>query len=147
MRKRLRPDNTLVANHSASTKQTDMTVLEDREIPASLMGNESPLHQAPRISAAWCGDELVLLDARTGRYFTLNRVGGRMWELLATSRSAKDLAVCLRTEYDVHPATGEATLERDVVRMLDNMLDAGLLVAEIPTPAPVSPTSNPRRGR
>jgi coenzyme PQQ synthesis protein D (PqqD) len=124
-----------------------MTVLEDRGIPASLMSNESRLQQAPRISAAWCGDELVLLDATTGRYFTLNRVGGRMWELLATPRSAGDLVVCLRMEYNVRPATGDATLEQDVVRMLDNMLKAGLLVAEKATAALQSRTSNLRRGR
>jgi hypothetical protein len=122
-----------------------MTVLEDRQISASLVSNESRLQQAPRISAAWCGDELVLLDATTGRYFTLNRVGGRMWELLARSRSAKDVAACIRTEYDVEPATGEATLERDVERMLGDMLEAGLLVAESPLSAARSTTSNPRR--
>jgi hypothetical protein len=124
-----------------------MTVFEDRDIPASLMSDDSRLQQAPGISAAWSGDELVLLDATTGRYFTLNHVGGRIWELLATPRSAGDLAVRLRMEYDVQPATGEATLERDVVRMLENMLDAGLLVAEKATSAPGSPTSNLRRGQ
>jgi hypothetical protein len=122
-----------------------MTVLEDRASPVSLVSNERRLQQAPRISAAWCGDELVLLDATTGRYFTLNRVGGRMWELLATPRSAGDLVVCLRMEYDVRPATGDATLEQDVVRMLDDMLEAGLLVAESPLSAARSTTSNPRR--
>jgi len=124
-----------------------MTVLEDREIPASLVSDERRLQQASRISAAWCGDELVLLDATTGRYFTLNRVGGRMWELLATSRSANDLAECLRTEYEVPPELYEVTLQREVVRMLDGMCEAGLLIAENPSPEAESPTSNPRRGR
>jgi hypothetical protein len=141
------PRHEAALNNSASTRQTDMTVVEDRDTPASLVTDESRLQQAPRISAAWCGDELVLLDATTGRYFTLNRVGGRMWELLATSRSAKDLAVCLRAEYDVPPATGEATLERDVLCMLDNMRHAGLLVAASPSSAPTLHTSNPRRNR
>jgi hypothetical protein len=124
-----------------------MTVLEDRDIRASLVSDERRLQQAPRISAAWCGDELVLLDATTGRYFTLNRVGGRMWELLATSRSAKDLAECLRTEYEVSPGLQGATLQRDVVRMLDGMSEVGLLVAEKPSPAAEPRMSNLRRGR
>lgn len=109
-----------------------MTSLEDQDIGASRVSDELRLHQAPQISAAWCGDELVLLDPITGRYFTLNHVGGRMWELLATSRSANDLALCLRAEYEVQPGMRGATLQRDVVRMLDSMLDAGLLVAESP---------------
>jgi hypothetical protein len=124
-----------------------MTVLEDRAIPASLASDDNRLRQAPHVSAAWCGDELVLLDAKTSRYFTLNRVGGRMWELLATTRAAKELAECVRAEYDVRAAAGEATLERDVARMLDFMLDAGLLVVESPSQAAESPASNPRRDR
>jgi hypothetical protein len=124
-----------------------MTALEDRDIPALLVQGESRLQQAPRISAAWCGDELVLFDATTGRYFTLNRVGGRIWELLATSRSAKDLVACLRTEYAVPPELHDATVQRDVVRMLDGMCEAGLLVAENPSPAAESRTSSSRRDR
>ena len=119
-------------NHSASTEQADMTSLENQDIAASRVSDELRFHQAPHISAAWCSDELVLLDASTGRYFTLNHVGGRIWELLATSRSANDLAQCLRTEYDFRAAMHGSTLRRDIVHMLDNMLDAGLLVAENP---------------
>jgi hypothetical protein len=116
-----------------------MKSLEDQDIPASRVSDEHRLHQAPHISAAWCGDELVLLDATTGRYFTLNHIGGRMWELLATSRSANDLAQCLRTEYDFRATIRGSTLRRDIVHMLDNMLDAGLLVAENPAFAAAPP--------
>lgn len=133
------------ANYSASTGQADMTSLEDQDIPASRVSDEHRLHQAPHISAAWCGDELVLLDATTGRYFTLNNVGGRIWELLATPRSAKDLAQCLRAEYDVRATMRGSTLRRDVERMLDNMFDVGLLVAENPSLAAEPPKSNWRR--
>jgi hypothetical protein len=122
-----------------------MTSLEDQDIPASRESDEHRLHQAPHISAAWCGDELVLLDATTGRYFTLNHVGGRIWELLGTSRSANDLAQCLSMEYDVRAAMHGSTLRRDIVCMLDNMFDAGLLVAENPALAAESSMSNWRR--
>gem|GEM_PF-4919578 len=67
-----------------------------------------------------------------------------MWELLATSRSANDLAQCLRTEYDVRPMHG-STLRRDIVHMIENMLDVGLLVAENPAFAAELPMSNWRR--
>lgn len=122
-----------------------MAILEGRDVSAPFVSDESRLQQAPRISAAWCGDELVLLDAATGRYFTLNRVGGRMWELLATSRSTRELVVSLRTEYDVPPEPHDATLQRDVVRMLDGMCVARLLVAENLRPAAESPASSPWR--
>jgi hypothetical protein len=122
-----------------------MTVLEDCDTSASRVSEESRLRQAPRISNAWCGDELVLLDASTGRYFTLNHVGGRMWELLATPRSATDLVSCLRREFEVEPATGEAMLRRDIARMLGDMLGAGLLVSENLSPSSGAPTSTPRR--
>lgn len=123
-----------------------MTSLEDQSIPSWRVSDEIRLHQAPHISAAWCGDELVLLDATTGRYFTLNHVGGRMWELLAKSRSANDLAQCLRTEYDVRAAKHGSTFRRDLVHMIENMLDVGLLVvAENPAFAAEPPMSSWRR--
>lgn len=119
-----------------------MTSLEDQDIPSSRVSDEIRLHQAPHISAAWCGDELVLLAAATGRYYTLNHVGGRVWELLATSRSANDLAQCLRTEYDVRAMHG-STLRRDIMHVIENMLDVGLLVvAEYPALAAEPPMSS-----
>jgi hypothetical protein len=124
-----------------------MTSIEDRGVPASRVSDEHRLHQAAHISAAWCGDELVLLDATTGQYFTLNHVAGRMWELLATPKSPEDLILYLRTAYDVPPAVRGATLRGDVARMIDNMLEAGLLVAENPASVPESSTSNWRRSR
>ena len=35
------------------------------------------------VSSARHGDTTVLLDVNRGRYYTLNQVGGRIWELLA----------------------------------------------------------------
>ena len=124
-----------------------MTSIEDRGVPASRVSDEHRLHQAAHISAAWCGDELVLLDATTGRYFTLNHVAGRMWELLTTPKSPEDLILYLRTAYDVPPAVHGATLRRDVARMIDNMLEAGLVAADNPASVPESSTSNWRRSR
>lgn len=142
--KRLNPDRSFrslatPAIHSALIGTANMAFLEGYDISTSRASLERRLHQAPHISAAWCGDELVLLNATTGRYFTLNHVGGRIWELLATSRSANDLALQLDREYEVQPATRGATLQRDVVRMLDDMFGAGLLVAENPAAAAEPP--------
>jgi hypothetical protein len=103
--------------------------------------NDVRLHQAPRITGAWCGDELVLLDSATGKYFTLNRVGGRMWELLATSRSATDLAECLSAEFELPTGVDAGTLQRDVMHMLDELRKSGLLVAATPSSSAQSPAS------
>jgi len=124
-----------------------MTSIEDRGVPASRVSEQHRLRQAAHISTAWCGDELVLLDATTGRYFTLNHVAGRMWELLATPKSSEDLILYLCTAYDVPPVVRGATLRGDVVRMIDNMLEVGLLVAENPASVQESSMSNWRRSR
>lgn len=117
-----------------------MKLLKDRRIPALSESNERRLKQAPRISATWCGDELILLDATSGRYFTLNRVGGRIWELLAKSKPAEDLVGYLRAEFDVKPEH-DVTLHRDVVGMLDGMCNARLLVTEPQSTAAIPTTS------
>lgn len=128
------------SEHSASAGREDMTSLENRRTATSPESGDHRVRQAAHISAAWCGDEVVLLDATTGRYYTINHVGGCMWELLTTPKSADDVIQCLSTTYDVPPDARGATLRSDVVRMLDNMLGAGLLIAE--SPADLTQSSN-----
>ena len=53
------------------------------------------------------GDEMILLDTLSGRYFSLNSVGARIWTLAkdGMSRDAiRDVIVC---EFEVDPATAE----------------------------------------
>ena len=79
----------------------------------------------PRAHVVWVGqaDATVLLDGERGRYYTLNQVAGRMWELLVAGEPLVEILNCLEEEYDVAPAT----LRADAAATLRELLDAALI--------------------
>jgi len=76
------------------------------------------------VDSAGLDGEAVLLNWQDGRYYTLNPMGSKVWELLDGEGSlAKTIAgVCDR--FDVSPETAR----RDVVQLIREMLKAGLVV-------------------
>ena len=69
------------------------------------------------------GDTVVLLTPDSGEYFTLNEVGGRIWELADGTRSIEEIAAALVTEY-------EAPLEEvraDTLDVLAELAQEGLV--------------------
>lgn len=69
-------------------------------------------------------DAVVLLNTRTGAYFQLNRVAGRIFEL-CDGRTAADLTAQLVREFDA-PAE---RVGADVATTLERFLDARLVSA------------------
>lgn len=59
----------------------------------------------------------VLLDTDTGRYFTLDDVGGRAWATLIASPSIQDARDVLLEEFDVEPDELMRDLEALVVTL------------------------------
>jgi Coenzyme PQQ synthesis protein D (PqqD) len=51
------------------------------------------------VLAQAAGDTVILLTPGSGEYFTLNEVGGRIWELSDGSRSVAEIAAALAEEY------------------------------------------------
>jgi hypothetical protein len=72
---------------------------------------------------ATVGDEIVMLDARQGCYFGLDRSGTAIWDLLATPRSVDDLCERLVERFDVSPETCRS----EVLFFLHDLRDAGLV--------------------
>ena len=56
--------------------------------------------QGERIIARRGDDEVILLDPDTGNYYTLDDIGGRIWELCDGSRSPDEIAQVLSVEYE-----------------------------------------------
>ena len=52
------------------------------------------------VLAQAAGDTVILLTPDSGEYFTLNEVGGRIWELADGSRSVTEIAALLAQEYE-----------------------------------------------
>ena len=69
------------------------------------------------------GEEGVLLNLKTGLYFSLNLVGLRMLEVLTSSASIARALASLQAEYKVDPAE----LESDLQELLADMLKQGLI--------------------
>lgn len=48
-------------------------------------------------------DELVMMDLEQGKYFSLNPVATRIWDLLEKEMTLDELCALLTEEYDVEP--------------------------------------------
>lgn len=72
------------------------------------------------------GSESVLLDLRSERYFGLNAVGTRVWQLLAANPSLELAHQALLLEYEV----AADQLANDVLTLVAQLASAGLLTLD-----------------
>lgn len=68
-------------------------------------------------------DELVMMDPEQGRYFSLNPVATRIWDLLEVPQSPDELSVALIEEYEV----SYEQCRMEVAEYLENMVSLGLI--------------------
>jgi hypothetical protein len=68
------------------------------------------------------GEETILLDTQGGRYFGLDPVGTRMWQLLRKHGALCPVYEILLTEYDVAPER----LETDLLALVAKLIEKGL---------------------
>jgi len=69
---------------------------------------------------------LAILDAASGRFYTLNDVGARVWDLLRDGSTLSSIVAEVQREYDV----SVHVLRADIERLLRQLADAGLLCSE-----------------
>ncbi len=77
----------------------------------------------PHVVWARHADATVLLDAERGKYYTLNEVAGRAWELVVAGEPVVEIMRLLGQEYEA-PAE---RLELDVAGLLDRLMDTALI--------------------
>jgi hypothetical protein len=68
-------------------------------------------------------EEAVLLDLKSGKYFGLNEVGTRIWQLVAEGRPLAEILETLDREY----AAERGVLERDLLEVARELCARGLL--------------------
>lgn len=68
--------------------------------------------------------EAVLLDIESGEYFSLNHVGGRIWELCDGTRSTAEIVSVMCDEYDV----AQDVVTADTEEILGELAEAKLVV-------------------
>jgi hypothetical protein len=68
-------------------------------------------------------DEVVILSIEQGTCYGLNRVGSRIWNLIATPARVDDLCATLLAEYRVDPSACEG----QVLDLLEELRAQGLV--------------------
>lgn len=98
------------------------TASENRPSPAAPSAGQR-FRTAEAVVATRQADTTILLDLRSGRYYTLNAVGGRVWSLLAEGASLGQVMERVTEEFD---APGEQ-LANDVEAFMRHLLSARLV--------------------
>ena len=71
-------------------------------------------------------DETVILDTATGKYYGLDNVGARIWNLLVEHRDVGTAFNILLEEYNVEAPR----LEKDLLELVDKLADMELVKIE-----------------
>lgn len=69
---------------------------------------------------------IAILDTERGQFYSLNEVGGRVWELLREGTTFGAIVARLCGEYDAE----QETIGMDVARLLEHLAAAGLVFPE-----------------
>ena len=93
-------------------------------LPRSMIGPDSQPRRRDHVLAQKSGDAVVLLDSETGRYYRLDDVGARIWQLADGSRSVAAIGSVLADEYDA-PAE---RIEADAIELLAELAAEELIV-------------------
>ena len=89
-----------------------------------MMNSESCPKRGEQVIAQKASNDLLLLNMEDGNYYSLNEVGGRIWELCDGNRSVSQLIATLAAEYNV----SNETLEKDVCEVLEDLENGKLIV-------------------
>ena len=89
---------------------------------------DSTVQRNPQMMFTDLDDAVVMMDADKGMYYELDPVGARIWTLLATERSVKEICALLVAEFDVTP---EACRD-DVREFLEKAQELGIVAVAAP---------------
>ena len=80
----------------------------------------------PDMIAADMKGETVMMSISTGKYHSVNSVGSRIWELLASPSDANQLIESLVSEYDV----SKEVCTKEVIEFIETMLKSEVLLLD-----------------
>jgi hypothetical protein len=87
------------------------------------IGIDTIVSQAAGLVAADMDGEKVMLNIEKGKYYGLDVIGSRIWELLEKPRVVRELLSLLLKEFDVE----DETCQHDVLVFLSKLYDMGLV--------------------
>jgi Coenzyme PQQ synthesis protein D (PqqD) len=89
-----------------------------------MMNPNSCPKRGEQVIAQKAENDTLLFNMNDGNYYSLNEIGGRIWELCDGNRSVSQLITALAAEYD---ASGDV-LEQDVMELLEGLKSGKLIV-------------------
>ena len=85
---------------------------------ANAINQDTIVAQMPDLVAVDTGDEeTAMLDIQSGKYFGLDDIGSRIWELIEKPRTVHEVVVELLKEYEIE----EEPCLRDVLAFLNKL--------------------------
>lgn len=87
---------------------------------------ESTVYKNKEIDDVDLDGEKVMMDLEKGRYFMMNQVGSRIWELIENPLEVNEIVNALLQEYDV----SRDTCEKEVMNFLNKLNNANLIVLQ-----------------
>jgi hypothetical protein len=99
-------------------------VVELSARPLRLLSSATVVAKSDGFIEAEIDNEVVALSIEHGTCYGLNRVGSRIWNLLARPTRIGDLCATLLAEYNVDPNV----CERQVLDLLEELRSEGLIV-------------------
>ncbi|MBW7452523.1 lasso peptide biosynthesis PqqD family chaperone [Paenibacillus sepulcri] len=70
--------------------------------------------------------EKVMMSVKTGKYYNLGQVGGRIWDIIGTPTAGTDIIAILTAEYDIE----ESECQRQVLAFLEQLRGEDLIRVE-----------------
>jgi hypothetical protein len=83
---------------------------------------DTPVHISENVLFTGIENEGVLLNTRTNKYFGLNEVAARFWDLIE-NRSIREAYNIICSEFEINPRQ----LEQDLLEFVDLLVQHGLL--------------------
>ena len=77
------------------------------------------------------GGEVAILDLEAGKYYGLDDVGARIWDLIQEPKTVGEIRDILTSEYEVDPYR----CERDLIALLQKLADEALIEISDEAPA------------
>jgi coenzyme PQQ biosynthesis protein PqqD len=89
-----------------------------------MMNREARPKRISQVIAQKASNDLLLFNMEDGNYYSLNEIGGRIWELCDGSNSVSQVVTALAAEY----GASQEVLERDVAELLESLQSGKLIV-------------------
>src|SRR5438874_1173350 len=108
------------------TSNDEIISMTQESVPRSrVLSSDTWVKRSNDFIDAEIDNEVVALSIAKGTCYGLNRVGSRIWNLLASPNCIGDICATLLSEYEIDPTT----CEQQVLDLLEELQAEGMVIA------------------